>query len=121
MEPCTTYQNTHHQSTVVIGSQRGKTCWPFMFKLMSNIKIFYTQEMFSEETGSIINIITPLTLLFLGHTELRLSSNIDSVICPFHSKNTYEIWLEICTGFAAVSNETATTKLWPLVIATVAI
>ena len=37
MEPCTTYQNTHHQSTVVIGSQRGKTCWPFMFKLMSNI------------------------------------------------------------------------------------
>ena len=38
MEPCTTYQNTHHQSTVVIGSQRGKTCWPFMFKLMSNIK-----------------------------------------------------------------------------------
>ena len=38
MEPCTTYQNTHHQSTVVIGSQRGNTCWPFMFKLMSNIK-----------------------------------------------------------------------------------
>ena len=37
MEPCTTYQNTHHQLTVVIGSQRGKTCWPFMFKLMSNI------------------------------------------------------------------------------------
>ena len=39
MEPCTTYQNTHHQSTVVIGSQRGKTCWPFRFKLMSNIKV----------------------------------------------------------------------------------
>ena len=39
MEPCTTYQNTHHQLTVVIGSQRGKTCWPFRFKLMSNIKI----------------------------------------------------------------------------------
>ena len=39
MEPCTTYQNTHHQLTVVIGSQRGKTCWPFMFKLMSNIKL----------------------------------------------------------------------------------
>ena len=38
MEPCTTYQNTHHQLTVVIGSQRGKTCWPFRFKLMSNIK-----------------------------------------------------------------------------------
>ena len=38
-----------------------------------------------------------------------------------HSKNTYEIWLEICTGFVAVSNETATTTLWPLVIATVAI
>ena len=37
MEPCTTYQNTHHQSTVVIGSQQGKTYWPFMFKLMSNI------------------------------------------------------------------------------------
>ena len=37
MEPCTTYQNTHHQLTVVIGSQRGKTCWPFRFKLMSNI------------------------------------------------------------------------------------
>ena len=38
MEPCTTYQNTHHQLTVVNGSQRGKTCWPFRFKLMSNIK-----------------------------------------------------------------------------------
>ena len=38
MEPCTTYQNTHHQSTVVIGSQRGNTCCPFRFKLMSNIK-----------------------------------------------------------------------------------
>ena len=43
MELCTTYQNTHHQSTVVIGSQRGKTCWPFMFKLMSNIKYSSTQ------------------------------------------------------------------------------
>ena len=38
MEPCATYQNTHHQLTVVIGSQWGKTCWPFRFKLMSNIK-----------------------------------------------------------------------------------
>ena len=38
-----------------------------------------------------------------------------------HSKNTYEIRLEICTGFVAVSNETATTTLWPLVIATVAV
>ena len=38
MEPCTTYQITHHQSTVVIGSQQGKTCWPFRFKLMSDIK-----------------------------------------------------------------------------------
>ena len=37
------------------------------------------------------------------------------------SENTYEIWLEICTGFAVVSNETATTMLWPLVIATVAV
>ena len=40
MEPCATYQNTHHQLTVVIGSQRGKTCWPFRFKLMSNINPF---------------------------------------------------------------------------------
>ena len=38
-----------------------------------------------------------------------------------HSKNTYEIRVEICTGFAAVSNEMATTILWPLVIATVAV
>ena len=37
MEPCTTYQNTHHQLTVVIGSQQGETCWPFRVKLMSNI------------------------------------------------------------------------------------
>ena len=37
MEPCATYQNTHHQLTVVIGSQWGKTCWPFRFKVMSNI------------------------------------------------------------------------------------
>ena len=38
-----------------------------------------------------------------------------------HSKNTYEIRLEICTGSVAVSNETAITTLWPLVIATVAV
>ena len=38
-----------------------------------------------------------------------------------HSKNTYKIRLEICTGFVAVSNETATATLWPLVIATVAV
>ena len=38
-----------------------------------------------------------------------------------HSKNTYEIRLEICTGFVAVSNEMATTTLWPLVTATVAV
>ena len=37
MELCTTYQNTHHQLMVVIGSQWSKTCWPFRFKLMSNI------------------------------------------------------------------------------------
>ena len=37
MEPYATYQNTHHQLTVVIGSQWGNTCWPFRFKLMSNI------------------------------------------------------------------------------------
>ena len=37
------------------------------------------------------------------------------------SKNAYKIRLEICTGFVAVSNETATATLWPLVIATVAV
>ena len=42
-------------------------------------------------------------------------------IYGYHSKNTYEIRLEICTGFVAVSNEKATTMLWPLVIATVAV
>ena len=39
MELCATYQNTHHQLMVVIGSQWGKTCWPFRFKLMSNINV----------------------------------------------------------------------------------
>ena len=39
MEPCTTYQNTHHQLTMVIGSPWGKTCWLFRFKLMSNINL----------------------------------------------------------------------------------
>ena len=34
---------------------------------------------------------------------------------------TQEIQLEICTGFAAVLNETATATLWPLVMATVAV
>ena len=28
----------HHQVTVIIDSQQGETCWPFRFKLMSNIK-----------------------------------------------------------------------------------
>ena len=39
MEPCATYQNTHHQLMVVIGSQQGKTCWLLRFKLMSNINM----------------------------------------------------------------------------------
>ena len=43
------------------------------------------------------------------------------LLAMYYSKNTYKIRLEICTGFAAVSNETATTTLWPLVIATVAV
>ena len=38
-----------------------------------------------------------------------------------YSKNAYEIQQEICTGFVAISNKTATTTLWPLVIATVAV
>ena len=38
MEPCTPYQNHHHHSTVVTGSQQGRTCWPYRVKLMSNIK-----------------------------------------------------------------------------------
>ena len=50
-----------------------------------------TQETFNEETGSIINRITPLTSLFLGSTELRLSSNIDSVIYPLWDKSFTEI------------------------------
>ena len=41
MEPCATYQNTHHQLTVVIGSQWGNTCWLFRFKLMSNINVHF--------------------------------------------------------------------------------
>ena len=50
-----------------------------------------TQEIFSEETGSIIDRITPLTSLFLGSMELRLSSNIDSVIYPLWDKSFTEI------------------------------
>ena len=37
MEPQTPYQNHHHLLTVVTGSQRDKTCWPYRVKLMSNI------------------------------------------------------------------------------------
>ena len=37
MEPCTPYQNHHHHSMVVTGSQQGRTCWPYRVKLMSNI------------------------------------------------------------------------------------
>ena len=50
-----------------------------------------TQEIFNEETGSIIDRITPLTSLFLGSTELRLSSNIVSVIYPLWDKSFTEI------------------------------
>ena len=50
-----------------------------------------TQKMFNEETGSFIDRITPLTSLFLGHTEHRLSSNIDSVICPLWNKSFTEV------------------------------
>ena len=57
MEPCTTYQNTHHQLTVVIGSQWGKTCWPFRFKLMSNIKyIIYRSSIATEKGKKMIHI-----------------------------------------------------------------
>ena len=38
-----------------------------------------------------------------------------------HRKKTYEKRLEIYTAFVAVSNETATLTLWPLVIATAAV
>ena len=41
MEPCTPYQNHHHHSTVVTGSQQGRACWPYRVKLMSNIKFYY--------------------------------------------------------------------------------
>ena len=37
MKHCTPYQNHHHHSTVVTGSQWGRTCWPYRVKLMSNI------------------------------------------------------------------------------------
>ena len=39
----------------------------------------------------------------------------------YHRKKTYEKRLEIYTVFVAVSNETATLTLWPLVIATAAV
>ena len=38
-------QNIHHQLTVVIGSQRGKTCWPYRFKLISNINAMLNKAM----------------------------------------------------------------------------
>ena len=53
--------------------------------------VFVTQEIFNKETGSIIDRITSLTSLFLGSTELRLSSNIDSVIYPLWDKCFTEI------------------------------
>ena len=49
------------------------------------------QEIFNEEMGIIIDRITPLNSLFLGSTELRLSSNIDSVIYPLWDKSFTEI------------------------------
>ena len=56
MEPCATYQNTYHQWTVVIGSHQGETCWPFTFKLMSNIKLTPYKSPFQEWLGSFSKI-----------------------------------------------------------------
>ena len=56
MEPCATYQNTHHQLTVVIGSQWGNTCWPFRFKLMSNINAHISKN--TMVTVSILHVTT---------------------------------------------------------------
>ena len=58
-------------------------------------------------------------ILHINYVRVGIAYNEKQAI--YHSKNTYEIRLEICTGFVAVSNETATTTLWPLVIATVAV
>ena len=44
MEPCTPYQNHHHHSTVVTGSQWGRTSWPYRVKLMSNIKVLQLRK-----------------------------------------------------------------------------
>ena len=54
MQPCTPYQNHHHHSMVVTGSQRGRTCWPYRVKLMSNINVGIT---FSIMHGIIIPIL----------------------------------------------------------------
>ena len=58
MEPCTTYQNTHHQLMMVIGSQQGETCWMFRFRLMSN----------TNDNGWVyVNELTHMLILVLTH------------------------------------------------------
>ena len=52
------------------------------------------------------------------YRQIKLS---DKRFSSKHRKKTYEKRLEIYTVFVAVSNETATLTLWPLVIATAAV
>ena len=47
MESRTPYQNHHHHSTVVTGLRRGRTCWPYRVKLMSNINHVYFIKLFT--------------------------------------------------------------------------
>ena len=85
MEPCTTYQNTHHQSTVVIGSQRGKTCWPFMFMLMSNINYRLSYGKAMEFTKY---------KRMPGQCLLLIISTVSACTCMLTSNHLYNIWAE---------------------------
>ena len=79
MEPCATYQNTHHQLTVVIGSQWGNTNWPFRFKLMSNIKQYFNysvkinvpQMRLVRESTTVETILKQLEYITKGHIAMQ--------------------------------------------------
>ena len=94
MEPCTTYQNTHHQLMVVIGSQQGEKCWPFRFKLMSNIKYILNHINFCSHRLYDINPSVQLVCKYLNAYKNRADKK----------RGINKLFNEICKFFIILLN-----------------
>ena len=103
MEPCATYQNLHHQLTVVIDLQQGETCWPFSFKVMHeqhemkfnqlnkvNVAIMHGTEYCDIVIGRVHRAPTSVAGEFMKEGQLLRMSNV------FALKDMLTMWHGKC-------------------------